>query len=293
MFEGMNTSILFILVFGIPIFGYIFIGKILAKSFNNTPDAPSYLEKSPPNFFVRFLKSILRIAIVIAVAVVIPHLQIGVFSDLMRFDNPEEQKIIDEYEELKENNIDPENGKTILTPAFLLKDYKIYYLGEQRGSDFATKMSKGIFIVLLITAGGTSGISYLFLFYKQKKKISILSILATLLLIPTITIAFRIIDNDIWGVKVPAPESAKISVVDVTINSRSEEVVHNEESSDSYYYYISIDYGDGKGPVSKETSYGIYYTAEMPGAYLMGQVDDNGNRIDFILYPTSEYEKEN
>ena len=61
----------------------------------------------------------------------------------------------------------------------------------------------------------------------------------------------------------------------------------------SYYYYISIDYGDGKGPVSKETSYGIYYTAEMPGAYLMGQVDDNGNRIDFELYPTSEYEKEN
>ena len=99
----MNTSILFILVFGIPIFGYIFIGKILAKSFNNTPDAPSYLEKSPPSFFVRFLKSVLRIASVIAIAVVISHVQIGVFSDLMRFDNPEEQKIIDEYEELKEN----------------------------------------------------------------------------------------------------------------------------------------------------------------------------------------------
>lgn len=63
-------------------------------------------------------------------------------------------------------------------------------------------------------------------------------------------------------------------------------------TGDTSKYYITIDYGDGNGPVTRKVDYSFYYVAEDPGTYLMGQAVERGNRFDFKLYSMKEYEEE-
>ncbi len=288
--ENIKLNIIYYLIFPIPVIVYLIFNRILSKSFKKLPDDPSYTEKKESGTIVRILKRLGTTVLVIALAFGIASIQRGALSE--GFENADErrQSIIAEYEELNEDNIDPENGKTILTQSFLRKEYKLYVSGEQGGADFSSTMYKIIFISLLFTAGGVECIVYAFCFFTIKKKINILSIVASILLIPTIIVGFKIIDDNFGTIRLPDPENAKVSAVEVTINSRHENVHRSEDSSDSYTYHIVIDYGDGNGPVSIEVPYSMYDTAENPGTYLMGQAEEDGKKVDFELYSMYEYE---
>ena len=129
-------------------------------------------------------------------------------------------------------------------------------------------------------------------FICRKKKISILSIVSSVLLIPTVIIGFWIIDNKVVSKGLPDPSEAKVTVREVTVKSRREDVTHDEETGDTSRYYVTIDYGDGSGPVKKRVGYDWYSTAEEPGTYLIGQAEQNGNVIEFKLYSLKEYQAE-
>lgn len=147
-----------------------------------------------------------------------------------------------------------------------------------------------LFLLLLFALGGESCIGYAILFCSQKKKINILSIAASILLIPTVIIGFWVIDNKVASKGLPDPAKAKVTVRSVTVKSRHEDVRHDDEDDDSYKYYLTIDYGDGSVPVKKKVGYDWYSTAEKPGTYLIGQAEENGNVIEFKLYSLKEYE---
>lgn len=129
-------------------------------------------------------------------------------------------------------------------------------------------------------------------FICRKKKNSILSIVSSVLLIPTVIIGFWIIDNKVVSKGLPDPSEAKVTVREVTVKSRREDVTHDEETGDTSRYYVTIDYGDGNGPVKKRVGYDWYSTAEEPGIYLIGQAEQNGNVIEFKFYSLKEYKAE-
>lgn len=156
----------------------------------------------------------------------------------------------------------------------------------------AANVPKVIFITLLITAGGLSCIEYMIEFVLQKKKIHIPSILAVLLLIPTIMFVFSAIDKDSGPKPLPDPDMARVFVSTVTVTSRRT-VEHRGDDSEWYSYYVTVDYGDGKGPVSIEVDGYMYDTAEEPGTYLMGRAEEDGLICDFQIYSPEEYEEEN
>ena len=275
-------ALIIILLIGIDYFFY----KAVHTAFNRTPDDPSFTEKHS-NHFVGILKkmavSVLAVAVVVAGVFIIVKMEEASETD--------EQNIIAEYEALNEDNVDPENGKTILTQAFLMKEYKLYYANSHGWNNFESTIYKGLFLIFLFIAGGPSCIYYAIRFFRQKKKVNILSIVASVLLIPTVYFGFLMVDKLVTD-NSPDPARARVTVSEVTITSRREDVYHDEESGDTSKYYITIDYGDGNGPVTRKVDYSFYYVAEDPGTYLMGQAVERGNRFDFKLYSMKEYEEE-
>ena len=294
MTEAIRNNITYYLIFFVPIVMYLSFSKALGKAFAKLPDDPSYTEKSgkQPNFFVRILKRLGGIALVVVLAFGIASFKRDSISKAFEDGDTRREAIVAEYEALHEENVDAQNGKTILTEAFLQKEYKLYASSEQSGSDFATTIYKFLFISILFTIGGASCIDYVIGFYRIKKKINFLSIFATVLLVPTIILGFRAIDDLFGTSKMPDPENATVSVIPVTVSSRYEDVIHDDENGDTYKYYITIDYGDGNGPVKKKVSYGFYYNAENPGVYLLGLAKEGDKEEEFELYSSEEYEPE-
>lgn len=288
MSEEMKIRIIYILVMIVPVIVYFCIGSVLIKSFNKTPDDPSYTEKKKGRGLVNVLKKLAVTVVAFGVVILGLKLLVKMHDD----STAKEQAVIAEYEALNENNVDPANGKTILTQAFLMKEYKLYSLNEHGWAKYESTIYKGVFLLLLFSLGGESCIGYAILFYHQKKKINILSIVASVLLIPTVIYGFRVIDNKVVSKGLPDPAKAKVTVRSVTVKSRHEDVRHDEETGDSYKYYVTIDYGDGSGPVKRKVGYDWYSTAEEPGTYLIGQAEENGNVIEFKLYSMKEYETE-
>lgn len=292
--EELRENLILILVVFVPIFAYLIISRLLSRSFKKTPDNPLFPEKSTGNVIIRIIKRAPITLIVVVLALVIAsHNREWIAKG---FDDHEARRetIMAEYEELNEDNVDPESGKTILTQAYLRRDYKLYVSSEQSGSDFASTIYEMVFISAVFIAGGWTCIAYVIAFFLYKKKVSIVSIAATLLLIPTIIAGVRIIEHNFGTVHLPDPDNAKVSAVPVTISSRRDELHRgDEETSDSYSYYITIDYGDGNGLISKEVDYSMYNTAEEPGIYYMGQAEENGSVCEFELYSPMEYVEEN
>ena len=147
-------------------------------------------------------------------------------------------------------------------------------------------------VFVLFIAGGADCVISVYSFYRWKKKISFLSIFGTILLVPVIVIGFKIIDDCNQVSDRPNPETAKLSAIVVTVTGRREDV-HHDEDGDSSKYFIYVDYGDGKGPVTREVSQFMYDTADVtPDTYYMGRAEENGKIYDFYLYPRTEYELE-
>ena len=146
-------------------------------------------------------------------------------------------------------------------------------------------------IFSLFFTGGEC-ITHAILFARQKKKLSLLSIIAAILLVPITIIGLKIDEKAFEPFRIPLPENAKISAIEVTVTERYIDTHHDDENGYSEDYYITVDYGDGSAPVTRRVSLNMYDIAKDGGRFLMGQAEENGKKVDFELFPLDEYEKE-
>ena len=288
--EGIRRLVTCILVIIVPLlfYGNIII-RILKHSFNKTPDSPTFTEK-PENGIA--LKNLTKLAdVVLFIVLVLCSIYI-VTQNLGGNSEARQQEIVAEYDALNEDNVNPETGKTILTQAFLMKEYKLYFADDQEWVNMRLMIYEVMLIFSLFFTGGDC-IKYAILFGRQKKKLNWLSIIAAILLIPITIIGLKIDEKAFEPLRIPVPENAKISAIDVTVTERYINTHHDDENGDSEDYFITVDYGDGNAPVTREVSITMYDIAESNGHFLMGQAADNGKKVDFELFPLDKYEKEN
>jgi hypothetical protein len=286
---GIKRLIICMLVIIVPliIYGNI-INRILKTSFNKTPDSPAFAEKPESAITLKNLTKLVDVVIFIILilcSIFIVTRYLGGNSEA------HQQEIIAEYEALNENNVNPETGKTILTQAFLMKEYKLYYAEDQEHINLWLMIFEVMFIFSFFFTGAEC-IRYAILFGRQKKKLNLLSIIAAVILVPITVIGFKIIEKAYEPLRKPAPENAMVLAVDVTITERYINTHHDEDNGDSEDYFITVDYGDGNAPITREVAYDMYDTAGDGGRFLMGQVLGDGNKYDFKLFPVKEYEKE-
>ena len=258
---------LLVIIVPLIIYGSIII-KILKKSFDKTPDAPSFTEK--PGSAIA-LKNLTKLAdVVFFIVLIVISINI-VTANLGGNSEARQQEIIAEYDALKEDNVNPETGKTILTQAFLMKEYKLYFAEDQERVNFWLMICE----VMLIFS----------LFF------SLLSIIAAILLVPITIIGLKIDEKAFEPFRIPLPENAKISAIEVTVTKRYIDTHYDDENGYSEDYYITVDYGDGSAPVTRRVSLTMYDIAKGGDHFLMGQAGENGKTVDFELFPLDKYEK--
>ena len=277
---------LLVIIVPLIIYGSIII-KILKKSFDKTPDAPSFTEK--PGSAIA-LKNLTKLAdVVFFIVLIVISINI-VTANLGGNSEARQQEIIAEYDALKEDNVNPETGKTILTQAFLMKEYKLYFAEDQERVNFWLMICEVMLIFSLFFTGGEC-ITHAILFARQKKKLSLLSIIAAILLVPITIIGLKIDEKAFEPFRIPVPENAKITAIDVTVTERYIDTHHDEENGYSEDYFITVDYGDGNASVTREVSLTMYDIAKDGDHFLMGQAGENGKTVDFELFPLDKYEK--
>ena len=286
--EGIRRLVTCILVIIVPLlfYGNIII-RILKHSFNKTPDSPTFTEK-PENSIA--LKNLTKLADVVLFIVLIVISVNIITENLGGNSEARQQEIIAEYEALKEDNINPETGKTILTQAFLMKEYKLYFAEDQERVNFWLIFCEVMLIFSFFFTGGEC-ITYAILFGRQKKKLNLLSIIAAVLLVPIIITGLKIDEKAFEPFRIPLPENAKITAIDVTVTERYIDTHHDDENGYSEDYYITVDYGDGSAPVTRRVSLTMYDIAKGGDHFLMGQAGENGKTVDFELFPLDKYEK--
>ena len=276
-----------VIIVPLIIYGGI-INKILKKSFDKTPDSPSFTEKPGSGIALKNLTKLADVVLFIVLILCSIHV---VTQNLGGNSEARQQEIIAEYDALKEDNINPETGKTVLTQAFLMKEYKLYFAEDQERVNFWLMICEVMLIFSFFFTGGEC-ITYAILFGRQKKKLNLLSIIAAVLLVPIIIIGLNIDEKAFEPFRIPLPENAKITAIDVTVTKRYIDTHHDEENGYSEDYFITVDYGDGSAPVTREVSHTMYDTAKGGDRFLMGQAGDNGKKVDFELFPLEKYEKE-
>ena len=276
-----------VIIVPLIIYGGI-INKILKKSFDKTPDSPSFTEKPGSGIALKNLTKLADVVLFIVLILCSIHV---VTQNLGGNSEARQQEIIAEYDALKEDNINPETGKTVLTQAFLMKEYKLYFAEDQERVNFWLMICEVMLIFSFFFTGGEC-ITYAILFGRQKKKLNLLSIIAAVLLVPIIIIGLNIDEKAFEPFRIPLPENAKITAIDVTVTKRYIDTHHDEENGYSEDYFITVDYGDGSAPVTREVSLTMYDTAKGGDRFLMGQAGDNGKKVDFELFPLEKYEKE-
>ena len=276
-----------VIIVPLIIYGGI-INKILKKSFDKTPDSPSFTEKPGSGIALKNLTKLADVVLFIVLILCSIHV---VTQNLGGNSEARQQEIIAEYDALKEDNVNPETGKTILTQAFLMKEYKLYFAEDQERVNFWLMICEVMLIFSFFFTGGEC-ITYAILFGRQKKKLNLLSIIAAVLLVPIIIIGLNIDEKAFEPFRIPLPENAKITAIDVTVTKRYIDTHHDEENGYSEDYFITVDYGDGSAPVTREVSLTMYDTAKGGDRFLMGQAGDNGKKVDFELFPLEKYEKE-
>ena len=104
---------LLVIIVPLIIYGSIII-KILKKSFDKTPDAPSFTEKPGSAIALKNLTKLADVVFFIVLTVISINI---VTANLGGNSEARQQEIIAEYDALKEDNVNPETGKTILTQA--------------------------------------------------------------------------------------------------------------------------------------------------------------------------------
>lgn len=149
---GIKRLITCMLVIIVPliIYGGI-ISKILKKSFSKTPDSPSFTEKPGSGITLKNLTILADVVLFIVLVLCSIHI---VTQNLGGNSEARQQEIIAEYDVLNEDNVNPETGKTILTQAFLMKEYKLYFVENQERVNFWLMICEVIIIFSLFFTGG-------------------------------------------------------------------------------------------------------------------------------------------
>lgn len=292
MSEAGRNTLIFVITFLVSIFAYMGLKKALHRSFKNMPDATSYTEKKNPSGIFRTVKAVgMLVLICLFLRYALPALS-NFLEDRSERASEQRQEVIDEYEALGEDNVDPETGRMALTENYLMKDYKLYVIKNKGRERTSIAMYMILFVFVVLYAGGAACIEAPFRFYIQKKKIPVLSVVAPLLLIPTFFFGYKILRTTTDAPHLSDPKDVKVYATPVTIVSRRENTVHDDEDGDRTTYFITIDYGDGKGAIEKKVDGYMYFDAELPGDYLMGQYEEDGKVYDFQLYTCLEYEED-
>ena len=115
--------------------------------------------------------------------------------------------------------------------------------------------------------------------------------IAAILLVPITIIGLKIDEKAFEPFRIPVPEHAKITAIDVTVTERYIDTHHDDENGYSEDYFITVDYGDGNASVTREVSLTMYDIAKDGDHFLMGQAGENGKTVDFELFPLDKYEK--
>ena len=71
---------------------------------------------------------------------------------------------------------------------------------------------------------------------------------------PITIIGLKIDEKAFEPFRIPLPENAKITAIDVTVTKRYIDTHYDDENGYSEDYFITVDYGDGNAPVTREVS---------------------------------------
>lgn len=212
-------------------------------------------------------------------------------KDSSRSLDKEKERIEVEYKELGEKNIDPENGKTILTENYLAKEYKKFYATRKSGGtlfrNIVLVFGIGFAAIVIITSLSDSimGIS-------KGRGIKLRSIISVVILIPVLIGGSIVFKKLIARNMPPEPGQETIKLYQVNVlNRKTEEKVTTDSDGDRHtttvYYLILDDNGTRK---NRQVTSDIYYSAEKPGIYIFVQAEGNDKVFDVGIYNTNEYE---
>lgn len=203
------------------------------------------------------------------------------------------QEIEAEYEALHEDNFDEETGKKILTQEFLKKEYRSYYVGAKESSKtFITIIT----LMILAFVGMYLVVSVIVMLVdlSRGRKTKISSIVIPIVLIPVIIIGMHYFQKLINRKLPPDPDSVTFKaypykIVNVKTHT---ETRHNDDGPDDTIttYYLVYEH-EGKEK-NRKVDARIHSAFKNPGMYYLFQAEGEGQLIDFMIYPMSEYEEQ-
>jgi len=203
------------------------------------------------------------------------------------------QNIEAEYQELHDDNFDEETGKKILTEEFLKKEYRLYYVDAKESSKtfvtITTLMILGFIAVYLVTAVVTMLIDL-----SRGRNPRISSLVIPIILIPVIFVGMHYLRKFLDRKLPPAPETVSFKaypykIVNVKTHT---ETRHNDDGPDdtiTTYYLVYEHEGQEK---TRKVDARIHSAFKNAGMYYLYQAEGEDKRIDFMIYPMSEYEEQ-
>lgn len=202
----------------------------------------------------------------------------------------EKERIEAEYQELGEDNIDHETGKTIITKNLLAKDYKKFYATRKSGSALfkSIVLIGGIAVaVIAITMSASDTVMGI----SKGRGIKLRSIITVVILIPVLIAGSIVFRKMIARNMPPEPGQETIKLYQINVlNRKTEEKTTTDSDGDTHtstvYYLVYDDNGTRK---NHEVTSDIYNAAERPGIYLLVQVEGSNKVFDVTIYYSGEY----
>lgn len=242
------------------------------------------------NKLVKIIVPIITAVICIIALVIAGFLVVNAIKDSSKSLEKEKERIEAEYQELGENNTDPETGKTILTENYLAKDYKKFYATRKSGGTLFRNIVLVIALVfaaiVIITslADSIMGIS-------KGRGIKIRSIVSVIILIPVLLVGTYVFRKLVARNIPPEPgqETLKLYHINV-LNRKTEQKTRTDSDGDTHtttVYYLVLD--DNGTRRDREVPSDIYNDAETPGIYIFVQAEGNDRIFDVAIYNTNDY----
>lgn len=203
----------------------------------------------------------------------------------------ERERIEADYEALHEENTDPVSGKTILTKAYMDKEYRSYYAGVQSSS----RSFKMIVILLLLAFAGVAVICTIadaIMSIAKQRTMRLKGIVTALLAIGLVIGASVFLKKVNIRKQLPKPEEATVNLYRVNVAKKHENTEtkydNDGDKTTKTTYYLDLVNPDGTTRARVVPS-SVYYDVTTEGYYYLAQYEGNGTRDDFAIYPDSEY----
>ena len=153
------------------------------------------------NRLVRIIIPIITAIVSIIAMVVAAFFVVHAIKDSSKDLEKEKERIEIEYQELGEENTDPETGKTILTEKFLAKDYQKYYAGKKSSNTLMRNIIL-IFVLGFVAIGMLSSIADSIMAISKGRGIRVRSII-TAIVVVALVIAGMYVFKKIIAMKMP------------------------------------------------------------------------------------------